>query len=310
MFDPSEHARVFGLPPGVDFPAALVDGVLDRLRDTPPEAMGRVHLIVNTRRMARRIQALLSDGTARLLPRISLVTDLGRDWRMADIAQPAPPLRRRLELIQLISSLLDQQPGLAPRTALYDLADSLARLMDEMEGEGVSPDVIDQLDISDQSGHWERIRAFLNIVRHFTEGRGAAGAEARQRQVVRRTISGWQDAPPQHPVLLAGSTGSRGTTQLLMQAVANLPQGAVILPGYDFDMRASVWGALDDPMLSEDHPQYRFYALRAALGLEGIERWSEARPPSPARARLVSLALRPAPITDQWLEEGDRKSVV
>ncbi|HEY9040285.1 MAG TPA: double-strand break repair protein AddB [Roseovarius sp.] len=306
MFDPADGARIFGLPPGVDFPAALVEGVLDRLRGTPPEALGRVHLIVNTRRMARRIQALLAGGDARLLPRISLVTDLGRDWRMADIALPAPPLRRRLELIQLISSLLDQQPGLAPRTALYDLADSLAKLMDEMEGEGVSPDIIDSLDISDQSGHWERIRAFLNIVRHFTEGRGASGGEARQRQVVQRTISGWQATPPQHPVLLAGSTGSRGTTQLLMQAVARLPQGAVILPGYDFDMRASVWGALDDPMLSEDHPQYRFHALRAALGLERIDRWTEARPPSPARAQLVSLALRPAPITDQWLEEGPK----
>ncbi len=306
MFDPTSSARVFGLPPGVDFPAALVDGLLTRLKDTPPEALGRVHLIVNTRRMARRILTLLSDSGARLLPRISLVTDLGQSWRMADIEQPAPPLRRRLELIQLISSLLDQQPGLAPRTALYDLADSLAKLMDEMEGEGVSPDVIDQLDISDQSGHWERIRVFLNIVRHFTDGRGAAGSEARQRQVVQRTINSWLDAPPQHPVMLAGSTGSRGTTQLLMQAVARLPQGAVVLPGYDFDMPTHVWGALNDPMLSEDHPQYRFHALRAALDLTEIDRWSDARPPSPDRARLVSLALRPAPITDQWLEEGPK----
>lgn len=306
MFDSSDNPRVFGLPPGVDFPAALVNGILHRLEGAPSEALGRVHLIVNTRRMARRIQLLMSDGAARLTPRISLLTDLGRDWRMTDIEMPAPPLRRRLELIQLISSLLDQQPGLAPRTALYDLADTLAKLMDEMEGEGVSPDVIDQLDISDQSGHWERIRAFLNIVRHFAEGRGAPGAEARQRQVVERTIRGWQAAPPEYPVLLAGSTGSRGTTQMLMRAVARLPQGAVILPGYDFDMPHPVWATLTDPMLSEDHPQFRFFALRAALALDGVDRWTDAAPPSPARARLVSLALRPAPITDQWLEEGPK----
>lgn len=304
MFDSTDSPRVFGLPPGVDFPAALVDGMLRRLEGVPPEALGRVHLIVNTRRMARRIQALLSDGAARLTPRITLLTELGQSRYIADIAPPAPPLRRRLELIQLISSLLDRQPDLAPRTALYDLADSLAKLMDEMEGEGVSPDVIDGLDISDQSGHWERIRAFLNIVRHFTEGRGAPGAEARQRQVVERLANAWQAAPPAHPVLLAGSTGSRGTTQMLMRAVAGLPQGAVILPGYDFDMPRHVWGALDDPMLSEDHPQYRFQALRAALGLEEVARWTDTAPPSPSRARLVSLALRPAPITDQWLEEG------
>ena len=32
------------------------------------------------------------------------------------------------------------QPDLAPRAAIYDLADSLAGLMDEMQGEGVDPD--------------------------------------------------------------------------------------------------------------------------------------------------------------------------
>ena len=304
MFEPQDRPRVFGLPPGVDFPAALIDGMVARLNGQPPEALGSVHLIVNTRRMARRIQSILSQGPARLMPRISLVGELGQDWTMADIAPPAPPLRRRLELIQLISSLLDSQPDIAPRTALYDLASSLATLMDEMEGEGVSPDVIDRLDISDQSGHWERIRAFLNIVRHFTEGRGAPGAEARQRQVVERMIQRWQDKPPQHPVLLAGSTGSRGTTQMLMQAVAKLPQGAVILPGYDFDTPDHVWESMGDAMLSEDHPQYRFQALRKALDLGEVPPWTGAQPPSPARARLVSLALRPAPITDQWLDEG------
>ena len=284
MFDPQDTPRVFGLPPGVDFPNALVDGILDRLNDQPPEALGRVHLIVNTQRMARRIQSLLAQGDARLMPRISLVTELGQDWTMADIAPPAPPLRRRLELIQLISSLLDAQPDLAPRTALYDLASSLATLMDEMEGEGVSPDVIDTLDISDQSGHWERIRAFLNIVRHFTEGRGAPGVEARQRQVIERTIQRWQTAPPQYPVLLAGSTGSRGTTQMLMQAVARLPQGAVVLPGYDFDTPDHVWASMNDAaMLSEDHPQYRFQALRKALDLGQLRL-------GPMRSRLARHA--------------------
>ncbi len=311
MFELQDAPRVFGLPPGVDFPAALVDGILARLNDQPPEALGRVHLIVNTQRMARRIQSLLAQGDARLMPRISLVTELGQDWTMADIAPPAPPLRRRLELIQLISSLLDAQPDLAPRTALYDLASSLATLMDEMEGEGVSPDVIDTLDISDQSGHWERIRAFLNIVRHFTEGRGAPGVEARQRRVIERTIQRWHSAPPQHPVLLAGSTGSRGTTQMLMQAVARLPQGAVVLPGYDFDTPDHVWTSMSDAaMLSEDHPQYRFQALRKALDLGQIPPWTDAQPPSPARAKLVSLALRPAPITDQWLDEGPKLDAI
>ena len=51
MFEPSAAPRVFGLAPGVDFPQALVAGLRDRLHGAPPEAMARVELIVNTRRM-------------------------------------------------------------------------------------------------------------------------------------------------------------------------------------------------------------------------------------------------------------------
>jgi double-strand break repair protein AddB len=106
--------------------------------------------------------------------------------------------------------------------------------------------------------------------------------------------------------LLAGSTGSRGTTALLMQAVARLPQGAVVLPGFDFDQTEDVWRDLSDAMTSEDHPQYRFSRLMddLAIGPRDIRRWTAMEPPSPARNRLISLSLRPAPFTDAWLREG------
>lgn len=307
MFDPTDSPRVFGTPLGVDFPRALVDGLMSRHATHPPEALARVHLIVNTRRMARRIRGLFDQGPALLLPRISLLTDLGESWDLAHIPDPVPPLRRRLELTQLVSSLLQAEPDIAPRSSLYALADSLAALMDEMHGEGVSPDRIEDLDISDQSGHWDRIKAFLGIVRHYFEtGTEHPDVETRQRLVIEHVTRTWQDSPPDHPVIIAGSTGSRGATQLLMQAVAKLPQGAVVLPGVDFDMPADVWATLDDALLSEDHPQYRFAHLMTNLGLSPgqIMHWTDTTPASPARNRLLSLALRPAPVTDQWLQDG------
>ena len=307
MFDPSDQPRVFGLPPGVDFPKALVDGLLGRYIDAPPQALARVQLIVNTKRMARRIRALFDSGPARLLPQIGLITDLGEHWDLAHIPDPVPPLRRRLELVQLISTLLDHQPDLAPRSAIFDLADSLASLMDEMHGEGVSPDVISSLDITDQSGHWARVTTFLGIVRHYFEAeQDHPDVETRQRLVIEHVVKRWQVNPPDHPIIIAGSTGSRGATQLLMQSVAKLPQGAIILPGFDFDMPDDVWGALDDAMLSEDHPQYRFHRFASALGMtrSDVKQWTQTQPANPARNKVISLALRPAPVTDQWLQDG------
>ncbi|WP_067923746.1 double-strand break repair protein AddB, partial [Sulfitobacter sp. HI0040] len=133
-------------------------------------------------------------------------------------------------------------------------------------------------------------------------------SEARQRQLVERIIAHWREAPPAHPVILAGSTGSRGTTALLMEAIARLPQGAVVLPGFDFEMPTAIWNALDDQLLSQDHPQYRFHHLIRQLQLPSaaVRRWAGTKPPSTARNALVSLSLRPAPVTHAWLTEGPK----
>ncbi len=307
LFEPQDTPRIFAVPIGVDFPRALAQGLQHRAHALPPEGLAQVEVILNTSRMMRRCRALFEEGPALLLPRMRLLTDLAHEASLQGLPPALPPLRRRLELSQLIAKLLDAQPDLAARSSLYDLSDSLAALIDEMQGEGVSTDVIRNLDISDMSGHWARAQSFIGIADDFIEGHdGAMDAEARQRQMVLNLIETWQDTPPQHPVILAGSTGSRGTTLLLMQAIARLPQGAVVLPGYDFEQPSPVWQHLHDALTSEDHPQYRFAKLIADLDMtpDMVRRWNTAEPASVPRNRLISLALRPAPVTDAWMSEG------
>lgn len=313
MFDPSQDPRFFGVPPGVDFPKAVMDGLLDRMKAFPPEAMGRVELYVNTRRMARRMRDLFDAGPAGFLPKIRLITDLASDPSVLHIPPAVPPLRRRLELVQLLSSLLENQPDLAPRSSLFDLADSLVKLMEEMQGEGVSPDAIRTLDISDQSGHWERALAFIGIVQSFFgDTQSAPDSEARQRRIIEELGNSWLKDPPVNPIIIAGSTGSRGATALLMKHVAALPQGAVILPGFDFAMPLDSWADLSDATTAEDHPQFRFRKLLDASGLpmDSVLKWSSDHPANPSRNALVSLALRPAPVTDQWLRDGPQLTEV
>lgn len=304
MFDPGS-SRLFTLPPGADFAAALVAGLKLRLTDEPPEAIARVELYLNSGRMLKAVRdCFIADG-AGYLPRLRLVTD---PFLPADeaIPSPIPPLRRRLELTQLIARLLDAQPDLAPRAAIYGLADSLANLMDEMQGEGVSPEALSALDVSDHSAHWKRAQDFLAIVAPFFTGDAPPDAEARRRMVVKALVRRWQRTPPDHPVLIAGSTGSRGTTALLMQAVVALPQGAVILPGVDGDMPLSAWSELDDALTAEDHPQFRFRRLMELCDRTpgDLHPWTPCTPPASERNRLISLSLRPAPVTDRWLTEG------
>lgn len=305
MFD-TPGPRLFALPCGADFATELVAGLHARMAGAPPESLAQVEIYVNSDRMARRLRTVFDAGPASLLPRIRLVTDLADPLTRAALPAPVPPLRRRLELTGLVSGLLDQAPDLAPRAVLFDLADSLATLMEEMQGEGVSPDAIKTLDVSDQSGHWQRALTFLQIVQQYFETDSAPDPQSYARRALDLRLKQWEDSPPQHPVLVAGSTGSRGTTAAFMEAVARLPQGALILPGFDADTPDSVWAQLDDSLTGEDHPQFRFAKLMQALDLapRDVRDWTDTQPPSAARNRVLSLALRPAPVTHQWLSEG------
>ncbi|NNJ66991.1 MAG: double-strand break repair protein AddB [Boseongicola sp.] len=314
MFDPTDKPRVFGVPPGADFPTEIVNRCLNAYRNQPPEALARLHIIVNTERMRRRLIELFSDGSPRLLPRITLVTAIDRLTPSAPLPPATSKLHRKLELARLIKPLLESPDAPAPRSALFDLSDSLASLLDELHGESVDPDKLLSLEVQDESNYWRRSLEFLSIVKTYIDQSGTSQADpdARLRAATEALLSLWANHPPQTPVLVVGSTGSRGTTFDLMTAVARLPQGAVVLPGFDPDTPDDVWSTLTESDTTstgftlEDHPQYRFAKLAKALDINpknDIPSWAD-NAPDPLRNKLVSLSLRPAPVTNQWRTEG------
>jgi len=292
--------RVYALPPGADFPAGLVAGLEARLAGAPPEAWAEVEIFVNTRRMQRRLMALFDAGPARLLPRIRLVTEI--DTLVADaLRPPAPALARRLALARLVAVHLRGLGGGDGAAQAFEMAESLSRLIGEMAGADLAA-----LDVGDLSAHWEANRALIDLAMSLAadmppEGEGRLGLAAEA------LAARWAAAPPAHPVIVAGSTGARAPTARLMGAVAALPQGALVLPGFDFGMPADAWAALEDAGMAEEHPQCSFLRGLGMLSLTpgDVRLWSRDAPaPDPARGQVISLALRPAPVTDRWRAEG------
>ncbi|MBW6505438.1 MAG: double-strand break repair protein AddB [Rhodobacteraceae bacterium] len=300
--------NIFALPPGVDFPEAFVAGLAARMATEPREAMARVRVFLPSARMLRQVRQAFDGIGAGFLPQLRLVADLSAD-PVPGLPAAVPPLRRRLELAQLVARMTEREPDFAAGTGVYSLADSLADLLAEMQMEGVAPEALERVDVADHAAHWQRSLRFLRIVARYFDAATPPDPEARLRRVVEALAARWDARPAPYPVIVAGSTGSRGATALLMQAVARLPNGAVVLPGFDFEMPQSGWDSLDSgPVPAEDHPQYRFAAFARALGASpmAVQRWHEVAPPSAARNALVSLALRPAPVTDSWMRDGAR----
>lgn len=301
--------RVFGLPCGVDLAAGLVEGFYDQFGHLAPQDVARSLIIVNTDRLRQKMRAAFQARGAALLPRMMLITDLAATSRLLQDQPVQSSVSRQLDLAQLITRLIEAQPDLAPRASVFDLAASLSDLFGEMAGEGVSVDDVLGLDVSDQSGHWARALEFMSIAHRFVGVDAAVPhPDQLQRDGVEDLIQRWAETPPETPVIIAGSTGSRGATLRLMGAIARLPHGAVVLPGFDFDQPADVWDRMTGETAQQDHPQYR--AANLVKMLDGsavaVRRWHKAPPPCPPRNALVSLALRPAPVTDQWLTDGAR----
>lgn len=297
--------QIFALPPGVDFPKELVAGLIARQKGQPPEAMARIRLYLNSGRMVRRVQQEFDRFGTLILPRISLTTDLGQ---ISDVPAAIPPLRRRLELAQLVEGFVARLPDFEAAVGIFGLADSLAKLMAEMQSEGVSIDDIEALDVDEtHAEHWRASLGFIRIVARYFDQGADLDSDARYRKLVEALGQRWAVEPPEESIIIAGSTGSRGTTADLMQIVAALPNGQIVLPGFDFSTPPEVWNSLDSGAIPiEDHPQYRFRALceRLKISPADIAPWTAVRPVDPARNALVSLALRPAPVTDQWMSEG------
>lgn len=292
---------LFALPPGVDFAREFVSGFLQRMAGQPPEAIARTTIFANS---GRTLTALAEAFDARgplLLPSLRIVTDLGAG-PASGLGPLAAPLARRLQLGRLVAHLLDQRPDLGAGHSIPDLAQSLSELMTEMQTEGAAPDALDRIDAGEHARHWQNALAFLKIAADFYLTGPILDRPARQRSQAEALIAGWAKGLglPEGPVIVAGSTGSHGATRLFMRAVAALSNGAVVLPGFDFDQPQAVWDGLDAQ--AEDHPQARFAPLIRAAGYP--QRWTDTPAPVPPRNALLSLALRPAPVTDQWIADG------
>ena len=316
-------AKVCTIPPHRDFVTALARGLLGRFGDAP-ESLAPVLVLLPTRRACRTLREAflrLSGGAPLLLPRLRPIGDVDEDDFALSAGEDLPPedgalfeappaiaeLKRQLLLARLI--LARERDASAEQAVL--LAQALARLLDQTQTERLSFDRLADLAPADLSTHWQQTLEFLKIVTEnwpgVLAGNGLTDPAARRNLLLERLQERWAQSPPDHPVIAAGSTGSIPATADLLATVAALPDGQVVLPGLDRHLDAESWAAVE---ADEGHPQFGLARLlqRLEIRREDVQDWPEPAPGEgaarrnapPARARLISEALRPAGTTEAW----------
>jgi ATP-dependent helicase/nuclease subunit B len=274
-------------------------------RAADPLELAAATILLPTRRAARSLrEAFLRQGDAAplLLPRMQPLGDLDADEllldaesTLTDLPPPIAPLRRRLLLARLIA----KREAMAPDRALA-LADELAALLDEVQTHEIEFEALSSLVPHELAQHWQLTLAFLQIVTTnwpaILEAEGALDPAVHRRRVLDAQAEQWRRTPPAGRIIAAGTTGSIPAVARLLQVIATLPDGAVVLDGLDLTLDQAAWDAID-----ETHPQAGLKRLLGVLGATraDVRPWPGA-PTSPPRAGLWSTALRPAPTTGAW----------
>ena len=337
--------RVFNVPPSAPFLhtviSALVDGRLVAGFDARahPERLADATLYLPTRRAGRMAREVFLDVLQRdavMLPRIVALGSVDEDeLEFSDDGQLGGPeasllppkledLARRLTLAQLVAAWAKRQPASlvvgSPASTLA-LAGDLARLMDDMVTRGVGWDALDGIVPDDLDIYWQHTLAFLKIAKenwpaHLVQIDRMEPA-ARRDLLIAMEASRLK-ARQKGPVIAAGSTGSMPATAKFLHAIAQLPQGAVVLPGLDTNLDDGAWNSIGGAIAAGDlaatpaawsHPQFALHGLLTQFGIKRKDVEPLAAPAPHGREVLMSEAMRPATSSEKWHTQLADKTV-
>lgn len=305
--------RWFSIPAHRPFVEDLATGLLQTL-GAEPEALADTVVLTPTRRGARALAEAFvkaNGGKAVLLPQIRALGDLDEGeppFEPGDVALDLPaaisPARRRFELARLVAEHQDRIGRTLDAAAALEMADALGGFLDSCQIEETDALAgLDALVDQEMARHWESSAEVLRIALEEWPKRLAAldllDVSERRVKLLRGLAKKWTDAPPDHPLIAAGSTGTAPATADLLAVIAAAPKGAVVLPGLDEGLAEDAW-----EQVGEQHPQGAMKRLLARAGVDraDVAPWlPDADVRGRWRRRVINEALRPAEATKDWL---------
>lgn len=275
--------------------------------DNPQDGL----IILPSRRAAQSLAAAFLEANgerALLLPRIIALGNIDEAGLLLQAGFSLPPAiagtKRQALLANLILALKGE--GGAPQKphAAWMLAAELASLLDEADYAEVDlTETLPKLVDGELAAHWQKTLKFLTIVTHawpaHLREHGLSNPAGRLRDLIRAQTRVWREHPPSHRVWMVAAEGNPAIAAMA-QVVAGLPEGLLLLPGYDPALDDAAWAALED-----SHAQAGIARLLADMGArrEEVLRLPADEPDVPAgRAALFSRALLPASALSAWQE--------
>ncbi len=315
--------NVVTIPAGAPFLSILARELELRFGDRLGDAL----ILLPTRRAVRELAEIFTGETgARILPRMRPLGDIDPDeppfepgYLTGLVKPPMPGAQRQFQLAALIGRMHQAKGDPLDPAAQLALANPLAAILDDAAMEEIGLQHIGKLgEIQKMAAlHFQEAAKFYEILQSLWPSHLAQlnvmESMARRVALLHALTNLWEDNPPDHPVIIAGSTGTLAANARLMGCVSQLKDGLIVLPGLDKNMPDEAWndvrlkqevrGAREYPKTPE-HPQFALKKLISHLGYEREQIptiGDEKRGENP-RLSLISEALVPADATAGWPE--------
>ena len=331
--------KIYSIAAHRGFADALVAGLVPRYADAE-FGLARLTLLVPSSRARRTISEAFirhageGGNPGLLMPRMAVVGDLGLDETLgplldplgaSDIPPAVDPQRRLFALAQLLTEVMGDR---APKGAtLLRLAREAGSTMDRLLIEGINPgDLLDDAVTGiypDLSAHWQNsLRDFsaVQLLWHETLKRdGLLDAASRRNRLFEWAARKWRETPPETPIVAAGVTSAAPSLARLLKAVAEMENGAVILPDFDLTMLQQVWDELgragatpepgETPFARDDavtHPQYHLKLLLNRMGVarQEVQSWHRKGMAAalPERSHAIGSLFLPPEASKSWVD--------
>lgn len=312
--------NVYSIEPRHDFLYELARVLNNELGDSL--AISDAVIILPTKRAARALADAylkIRDGKPAILPRIRTIGDIDPfelNLFELDNEYSLPPaingLARRFALSKLIAARNKNLNWANDAISTLAAADSLADLLEsaELTAEGDGPNwsaLANLIENTELAAHWEISQEFLKIVTEvwpqILAEKNLCDIGLKKRRAIESLARNWEANPPNHPVIIAGSTGAIPANRDLMRIVSRLPMGAIVLPGLDKEIEA--WEEIG---FEDTHPQRTLFDTIKHIGIEraNVKYWPQTNTNGiddlSIRRMILNEALAPAEATASWLE--------
>ena len=322
-----DKPSLYNIPAGLPFADCLAAGILELYGDTP-DILAQSTIFLPSKRGIRALQdAFLRRRKGRLLmlPSLRALGD-GLDEEPSLLAENNMTAShiltqkqvlsggvRQLILTRMILEHIRKKEMEMSYPEAFALAVSMIELLDSLQSERIGFNDLKNIDVGSYAKAWQDNVRILHVMTdiwpEFIGQRNFIDPAPYRNAVLETLTQSWTDNPPDRPIIAAGSTGSMPASADFMKLIAHLPQGCVILPGYDEALTDR-----DKLFLSADHPQFGLNNLVNHIDPAGhhIPHWHSSKkfltPKHDAKKRFFHELMRPSATAEEWFNIKNRIS--